>query len=25
VPMCFLYEVGLLAVRWLVKPAVATP
>ena len=21
VPMCFLYEVGLLAVRWLVKPA----
>ena len=25
VPMCFLYEVGLLAVRWLVKPAAATP
>ena len=25
VPMCFLYEIGLLAVRWLVKPAAATP
>jgi len=25
VPMCFLYEVGLLAVRWLVKPAAAEP
>ena len=25
IPMCLLYELGLLAVRWLVKPREATP